>query len=227
MHPGNMFVTEDGTLMPVDFGIMGRLDRSTRYYLADMLMAFLERDYKKVADIHFDAGLVPANQSRDAFALSLRSVSEPIFDRPLHEVSIARLLAQLFKTAESFRMEVQPQLLLLQKTMLVAEGVGRKLDPNSNMWMLARPLIEAWMRRYRGPEARIIEGIDSLTSLARRLPRLAAQADELLQRLAEKNGDAHEKNRIWQSIFSPPSANSAVIVLLSIIIGISIGYFIL
>lgn len=228
MHPGNMFVAEDGTLVPVDFGIMGRLDRTTRYYLADMLMAFLQRDYKKVADIHFDAGLVPRSQSRDAFALAIRSVAEPIFDRPLHEVSIARLLARLFQTAESFQMEVQPQLLLLQKTMLVAEGVGRKLDPDSNMWMLARPLIEAWMRRHRGPEARLLEGIETLASLARRLPRLAEQAEALLQQLAERQDSAAGRRRFWRSLFevSPPDrpTRAVPIVLLSIMIGILVGY---
>lgn len=185
-----MFVAADGTLVPIDFGIMGRLDRATRYYLADMLQAFLKRDYRRVADIHFEAGLVPADQSRDAFALAIRSVGEPIFGRPMQEISIARLLARLLHTAESFQMSVQPQLLLLQKTMLVAEGVGRKLDPESNMWMLARPLIEAWMRRHRGPEARVREGAESLAALAIRLPALAEQAETVLSRLARDDGRA-------------------------------------
>ena len=135
---------------------MGRLDRATRFYLADMLMAFLQRDYKRVADIHFDAGLVPSNQSRDAFALSLRAVAEPLFDRPLNQVSIAVLLARLFRTAEDFQMEVQPQLLLLQKNMLVAEGVGRKLDADSNIWVFPRALIEGLMRRKRGSQASLL-----------------------------------------------------------------------
>ena len=197
MHPGNMFVTAAGTLVPVDFGIMGRLDRATRFYLADMLMAFLQRDYKKVADIHFDAGLVPPNQSRDAFALSLRSVAEPLFDRPLNQVSIARLLSRLFKTAESFKMEVQPQLLLLQKNMLVAEGVGRKLDSNSNIWLLARPLIEGWMLRNRSPHARLLDGIEEFSLLCRRLPDLAERVDVLLQHIEQDRRVQTNKGRFW------------------------------
>ncbi|MDB3952875.1 2-polyprenylphenol 6-hydroxylase [Alphaproteobacteria bacterium] len=200
MHPGNMFVTEDGVLMPVDFGIMGRLDRATRYYLADMLMAFLRQDYQKVADIHFDAGLVPSDQSRSGFALAIRSVSEPIFECPMAEISIAQLLARLFQTAESFQMEVQPQLLLLQKTMLVAEGIGRKLDPNSNMWMLARPLIETWMRRHRGPEARLLEGFEDLTSIARRLPSMTDRLDCILSRLANESDTAVNRRSLWASV---------------------------
>ena len=189
MHPGNMFVTEDGVLMPVDFGIMGYLDRATRYYLADMLLAFLRKDYKRVADIHFDAGLVPPGQSRNGFALAIRSVTEPIFECPLAEISIAQLLSRLFETAGTFQMEVQPQLLLLQKTMLVAEGVGQ-LDPNSNMWVLSRPLIEKWMRRYRGPEARLKEGIEGFTSILSRLPSIADRLDLIFSHLAAERDAA-------------------------------------
>jgi len=200
MHPGNMFVTPEGTLVPVDFGIMGRLDQATRFYLADMLMAFLQRDYKRVADIHFDAGLVPASQSRDAFALSLRAVAEPLFDRPLNQVSIAGLLARLFRTAEDFQMEVQPQLLLLQKNMLVAEGVGRKLDADSNIWILARPLIEGWMRRNRGPQARFLGGVEEFSSLCLRLPHLVARVDALIQRAEENAGGQTDKGQFWSVV---------------------------
>ena len=202
MHPGNMFVTPEGTLVPVDFGIMGRLDRATRFYLADMLMAFLQRDYKRVADIHFDAGLVPPNQSRDAFALSLRAVAEPLFDRPLNQVSIAVLLARLFRTAEDFQMEVQPQLLLLQKNMLVAEGVGRKLDAESNIWVLARPLIEGWMRRNRGPQARLLGGVEEFSSLCLRLPHLVTRVDALLQRVEENAAGHANKEQFWSVLSS-------------------------
>ena len=222
MHPGNMFVTSEGTLVPVDFGIMGRLDQATRFYLADMLMAFLQRDYKKVADIHFDAGLVPPSQSRDAFALSLRAVAEPLFDRPLNQVSIAGLLARLFRTAEDFKMEVQPQLLLLQKNMLVAEGVGRKLDANSNIWILARPLIEGWMRQNRGPQARFVEGVQEFSALCLRLPHLVARVDALLQRVEENAGGQTNSKQFWP--MGPSSRHSyrlpfvaAVIIILSIL----------
>ena len=155
-----------------------------------MLLAFLRKDYKRVADIHFDAGLVPPSQSRNGFALAIRSVTEPIFECPLAEISIAQLLSRLFETAGTFQMEVQPQLLLLQKTMLVAEGVGRKLDPNSNMWVLSRPLIEKWMRRYRGPEARLKEGIEGFTSILSRLPSIADRLDLIFSHLAAERDAA-------------------------------------
>jgi len=154
LHPGNMFVEAEGALAVVDFGIMGRLDRQTRYYLADMLIGFLSGDYRRVAEVHFDAGYVPRRRSIDAFTQACRSIGEPILGRPLHEISIARLLAQLFHVTEEFEMETQPQLLLLQKTMVLVEGVGRRLDPEVNIWSLARPLVEQWMRDNRGPEAR-------------------------------------------------------------------------
>ena len=145
MHAGNIFVAPDGAIVPVDFGIMGRLDRPTREYLAEMLLGFLSRDYGRVAAVHFRAGYVPADQSEALFAQAARSIGEPILERPLNEISVARLLRQLFRITAQFRMETQPQLLLLQKTMLMAEGMGRRLNPDVNIWELARPLIEDWM----------------------------------------------------------------------------------
>ena len=182
-HPGNAFVDAEGRIVAIDFGIMGRLDRETRYYLADMLMGFLRRDYKAVADVHFRAGYIPPHQSRAAFALALRAIAEPILDRPLHDISIARLLGLLFQVTERFEMETQPQLLLLQKTMLVTEGVGRRLNPDINMWTLARPLIEAWMREHRGPQARIAEQLRALGEAAERLPSAMRNLDRALERL--------------------------------------------
>jgi len=125
LHAGNLFIAEDGAIAVVDFGIMGRLDIETRRYLARMLVGFLQGDYRAVADVHFEAGYVPKGQSRDAFMQACRAIGEPILDRPLAEISLARLLAQLFRVTEQFEMETQPQLLMLQKTMMVVEGVGR------------------------------------------------------------------------------------------------------
>ena len=181
MHPGNCFVGPDGAVVPVDFGIMGRLDLPTREFLADMLIGFLNGDYRQVADVHFRAGYVPAHQSRDTFMQACRSIGEPIFGRPLADISLARLLGQLFRITEQFEMETQPQLLLLQKTMLVAEGVGRSLDPSVNMWILARPLIEDWMIENRGPEARLRRGIDDAITLAGRVPRLFDAVETLAE----------------------------------------------
>jgi len=182
-HPGNAFVDAEGRIVAIDFGIMGRLDRQTRYYLADMLMGFLRRDYGTVADVHFRAGYIPAGKSREAFMQALRAIAEPIFDRPLHEISIAKLLGLLFQVTERFEMETQPQLLLLQKTMLVTEGVGRKLNPDINMWTLARPLIEAWMRDHRGPAARVREHVRAIAEAAERLPVMTRNLDQALERL--------------------------------------------
>ena len=186
LHPGNLFVAEDGAIVAVDFGIMGRLDRRTRFYLADMLLGFLTGDYRRVAQVHFDAGYVPQRQSLEAFAQACRSIGEPILERPLHEISLARLLAQLFEVTEQFEMETQPQLLLLQKSMLVAEGVGRRLDPTVNMWSLARPLIENWMRENRGLEARIVDAAAGAAELFERLPSLVRNLEGAVSLLAEQ-----------------------------------------
>ncbi|MGH6930989.1 MAG: 2-polyprenylphenol 6-hydroxylase [Dongiaceae bacterium] len=184
-HPGNMFVDGDGNIGAVDFGIMGRLDRRTRYYLADMLLAFLDRDYGRVADVHLAAGYVPLHQSRDNFAQACRSIGEPIFGQPLEKISFARMLAQLFQIGAAFEMEVQPQLLLLQKNMLMAEGVSRLLNPDLNIWTLARPLIEEWMRDNRGPEARLRDASAEFARVVERLPALFTDLERVASRLAD------------------------------------------
>jgi ubiquinone biosynthesis protein len=186
LHPGNLFIAEDGAILAVDFGIMGRLDRKTRFYLADMLLGFLTSDYRRVAEVHFAAGYVPPRQSLEAFAQACRSIGEPILGRPMHEISLARLLAQLFEVTEQFEMETQPQLLLLQKTMLVAEGVGRRLDPSVNMWALARPMIEEWMRENRGVEARIADAVADAAGLLERLPSLVHNLENVVSTLVSE-----------------------------------------
>lgn len=216
-HPGNAFVDAEGRIVAVDFGIMGRLDRETRYYLADMLMGFLRRDYRAVADVHFRAGYIPPNQSRAAFALALRAIAEPIFDRPLHDISIARLLGLLFQVTERFEMETQPQLLLLQKTMLVTEGVGRTLNPDINMWTLARPLIEAWMREHRGPQARIAEQLRAVAEAAERLPATMRNLDRALERLGrpEEAAGPDMAHRLWP-VWTALAALAITVLLLAV-----------
>lgn len=186
MHPGNLFVGENGQLIAVDFGITGRVDKQTRRFLGEMLLGFLNGDYRRVAEVHFAAGYVPADKSMDAFAQACRSFAEPLLGKPLHEISIARLLGQLFEVTETFAMEVQPQLLLLQKSMLVAEGVGRRLDPQINMWQLARPLIEQWMTDNLGPQARVKESVGAVMATLETLPRLVAHAEKTVEAL--RNG---------------------------------------
>ena len=180
LHPGNMFVDPEGAIAVVDFGIMGRVDRTTRFYLADMLLGFLSGDYRRVAEVHFAAGYVPPGRSIDAFTQACRSIGEPILGKPLQEISVARLLAQLFEITEQFDMETQPQLLLLQKTMVVIEGVGRRLDPEINIWALARPLIEDWMRDNRGPEATVRLGLETIADLVERIPRLVRSLEAMV-----------------------------------------------
>lgn len=184
-HPGNMTVGYDGAIQVVDFGIMGRLSKRTRYFLADMLLAFLQRDYAKVAEVYVDAGYLPAIRSVEDFTLALRSIGEPIHGRPLQHISFARVLGQLFSIAENFQMEVQPELLLLQKNMLMAEGVSRQLNPALNIWTLAHPLIEQWMRDNRGPEARVAQATEEAMFMMRRFPSVMRNMDRFLHHLAE------------------------------------------
>ena len=178
LHPGNMFVGPGGEVILVDFGITGRVDRQTRRYLGEMLLGFLTADYRRVAEIHFEAGYVPADQSVDAFTQACRSVAEPIFGRPMNEISIGRLLGHLFTVTETFGMETQPQLLLLQKTMITAEGIGRHLASDVNMWTLARPLIEGWIRETLGPEARLRQLATDIASSFEKIPRLIAHSEK-------------------------------------------------
>jgi len=192
MHPGNAFILDDGTLAVVDFGIMGRIDRNTRFYLADMLLGFVTGDYNRVAEVHFRAGYVPANEDKQAFKQAVRAIGEPIFGQSSSDISVARLLSQLFQVTKEFNMETQPQLLLLQKTMLLAEGVGRQLAPDTNMWQLAQPLIEEWMTENRGPEARFAEVITNIFWAAERLPTTIT---ELEKRLYQANDSSSKKNR--------------------------------
>ena len=142
MHQGNLFIDDNGQIIPIDFGIMGRMDKLNRRYLAEILYGFVQRDYKKVAEVHIIAGLVPSNVHADELAQALRSIGEPIFGQSVKNISGGRLLKQLFDVTEKFNMQTQPQLLLLQKTMVVVEGVARKLNPNTNIWETSKPVLE-------------------------------------------------------------------------------------
>ena len=149
MHQGNLFINESGQIVPIDFGIMGRIDKLNRRYLAEILFGFIQRDYKKVAEVHLVAGLVPNNVNVDELAQALRSIGEPIFGQSVKDISGGRLLKQLFDITEKFNMPTQPQLLLLQKTMVVVEGVARKLNPETNIWETSRPVLEKWLKRNK------------------------------------------------------------------------------
>lgn len=156
LHPGNILVRMDGTLILLDFGIMGRIADSDRLSIAESLFGFLRKDYMQVARVHLRAGYVPKNTNLELFAQSCRAVAEPITGVLTRNISIGKLLAQLFKITEDFGMEVQPQLLLLQKTIVMVEGVGQQLDPEINMWELAEPWIKKWAGKNLSPEAKIL-----------------------------------------------------------------------
>lgn len=172
MHEGNMIVTDDGTLVLIDFGILGRLSPREQRFHAEILYGFLKRDYLRIAEVHFEAGYVPSHHGIEDFASALRAVGEPIFGKTASDVSMSKVLLQLFEITEIFDMEMQPQLIMLQKTMMQTEGVCRRLDPNFDMWGTAAPVVEASMRRELGPEGRINDLLDGLDRARRTLERL-------------------------------------------------------
>lgn len=190
MHPGNMFVLENGCVAVVDFGIMGRIDKKNRIYLAQILHNFLIEDYYTLAKVHFDAGFVSPHKSVESFALAMMAIAKPIIGRKLSEISVARLLGQLFTTAETFEMEAQPQLLLLQKNMALTEGLGRMLNPDVNMWQIVQPLVEKWARENLGVGSRLKEHLGDGAMLIRTLPHLISRAEAVLTRISE--GDLKE-----------------------------------
>ncbi|MGI9373206.1 MAG: 2-polyprenylphenol 6-hydroxylase, partial [Hyphomicrobiales bacterium] len=179
MHQGNLFVDGNGELVAVDFGIVGRLSPKDRMFLAEILYGFITRDYTRVAQVHFDAGYVPETKPVASFAQALRAIGEPLMDKNAEEISMAKLLGQLFQVTEQFDMQTQPQLLLLQKTMVVVEGVARTLNPQLNMWEAAEPVVREWMEAKLGPEGRLQDAADGAAVLGRvmgDLPEVLAEA---------------------------------------------------
>ena len=172
MHPGNIFVSPEGQYIAVDFGIVGTLSPSDQRYLAENFLAFFNRDYQRVAELHVESGWVPSDTRVEQFESAIRTVCEPIFERPLSEISFGHLLLRLFQTARRFNMEVQPQLVLLQKTLLNIEGLGRQLYPQLDLWETAKPFFERWMSEQVGPRA-LLDGIKG------NLPLWAEKAPEL------------------------------------------------
>ncbi|MEM9046353.1 MAG: 2-polyprenylphenol 6-hydroxylase [Pseudomonadota bacterium] len=185
MHQGNLRLAPDGTLIVLDYGIMGRLDTVTRRHYAEILYGFLTRNYKRVAEVHFEAGYVPPDRDVDKFAQALRAIGEPIFDQNVSQISMANLLAYLFETTERFGMETRTELILLQRTMVVVEGVARSLDPNANLFDAARPVVESWIRSNIGPAQLGRDVVETVQILSRVGPRLPGLANELVM-LAEE-----------------------------------------
>tara|TARA_X000001036_G_scaffold352068_1_gene333148 strand:- start:261 stop:1820 length:1560 start_codon:yes stop_codon:yes gene_type:complete len=188
MHQGNLFVDQQGNIVPVDFGIMGRLDKKNRKFLAEILYGFIQRDYVKVAEVHFQAGLVPQDASKEEFAQALRSVGEPIFGQSIKDISGGNLLSQLFEITEKFNMPTQTPLLLLQKTMVVVEGVSRRLYPETNIWEVSRPILEDWLKNVKSPKSTLDTAINTSAEIIKRIPDfpdLMDKANYALQLMAE------------------------------------------
>ncbi len=188
MHQGNLLVEPNGTLVALDLGIMGRLNDAERRFLAEILYGFIRRDYRRVAEVHFEAGYVPRGQDVDVFAQALRAIGEPIRGHTAQEISMARLLTQLFEVTELFAMYTQPRLIMLQKTMVVVEGVARSVDPDLDMWRTAEPVVGDWIARRLGPAGRLESagsGFGALIKLVSDLPTLAERAERISASLAD------------------------------------------
>jgi len=176
MHPGNILVAPDGQYVALDFGIMGTLTEVDKHYLARNFIAFFRRDYRRVAEVHVESGWAPPGTRVEEFETAIRAVCEPIFDKPLKEISFGKVLLRLFQTSRRFNIEIQPQLVLLQKTLLNVEGLGRDLDPDLDLWRTAKPFLERWMSEqigWRGLVRRVGEELPFWSELLPQLPRLA------------------------------------------------------
>ena len=186
MHPGNLFVDDEARLVAVDFGIMGRLSPKERRFLAEILYGFITRNYHRTAEVHFEAGYVPSHHSVESFAQAIRAIGEPIHNRTAEEISMAKLLTLLFEVTGLFDMRTRPELLLLQKTMVVVEGVARSLDPKLDMWSVAEPVVREWIERHLGPAGRIESAGEGAAEFGRFLsgvPALLSRAGALAEQL--------------------------------------------
>ena len=192
MHPGNLFVDDDRRLIAVDFGIMGRLGMKERLFLAEILHGFITRDYYRTAEVHFEAGYVPPSHSVESFAQAIRAIGVPIHNRTAEDISMAKLLTLLFEVTGLFDMRTRPELLLLQKTMVVVEGVARSLDPKLDMWSTAEPVVREWMTRYLGPAGKLEGAVQGATEIGHVLgnaPSLLARGARVLDQLDEITRD--------------------------------------
>jgi len=206
MHQGNLFVDAQGRIVAVDFGIMGRLNAAERRFLAEILFGFITRDYRRVAIVHFDAGYVPRRQAVEEFAQAIRAVGEPIHSRTADQISMARVLTLLFEITALFDMSTRTELVLLQKTMVVVEGVARSLDPNLNMWTTAEPVIRAWIEENLGPSGKVRDAGEALGAAMQalaRAPEMLGRIDALTENLrlnAEPEKVEAPRTSAWQII---------------------------
>ncbi|MEI8133001.1 MAG: AarF/UbiB family protein, partial [Leptolinea sp.] len=227
MHPGNIFVDLPDKYIAVDFGIVGSLSLSDQRYLAENFLAFFNRDYRKVAEMHVESGWVPSSTRIEEFESAIRSVCEPIFEKPLKDISFGQLLLRLFQTARRFDMHVQPQLVLLQKTLLNIEGLGRQLYPELDLWQTAKPFLEKWFHDRIGPKAKINKIIKQFPEFAEHFPEIpsliykaldnaayAQQRAEAQQRelvLLREQMDNNHRTTVWAMILSAAIISLAVL----------------
>jgi ubiquinone biosynthesis protein len=224
MHQGNLFIDRAGNLVAVDFGIVGRLGRDESRFLAEILYGFITRNYLRVSEVHFEAGYVPRTHDPAVFAQAIRAIGEPIMDRAANQISMARLLTQLFEVTAQFDMQTQPQLLLLQKTMVVVEGVARTLNPNLNMWVTAEPVVRTWIERKLGPAGRLEDASMTLAGLFAGLPAMlgeAQRATTLLASMAARGGlqpdRARERHGRWTQVWLALGAVSLAAIAFSLL----------
>ncbi len=192
MHQGNLFVDKAGRLVAIDFGIMGRLGLKERRFLAEILYGFITRDYRRVAQVHFEAGYVPRQHSVEEFSQALRAIGEPMHSINAADISMARLLTLLFEVTALFDMRTRTELVLLQKTMVVAEGVARTLDPKLDIWKTSDPVVREWIADNLGPKAKLEDAGKNLAELARlatHLPKVLSEAESVIARLAADGVD--------------------------------------
>jgi len=192
MHPGNIFVALDGRYLAIDFGIMGTLSPDDQRYLAENFLAFFRRDYRRVAELHVESGWVPENTRVDEFESAIRTVCEPIFERPLKDISFGHVLLRLFQTAQRFNMEVQPQLVLLQKTLLNIEGLGRQLYPDLDLWQTAKPFLERWMSEQIGVRSLLKSLRTNAPQWAETLPEIPGLLHKVLTKLQQDSLHSHK-----------------------------------
>jgi ubiquinone biosynthesis protein len=227
MHPGNIFVDLPDKYIAVDFGIVGSLSLSDQRYLAENFLAFFNRDYRKVAEMHVESGWVPSSTRIEEFESAIRSVCEPIFEKPLKDISFGQLLLRLFQTARRFDMHVQPQLVLLQKTLLNIEGLGRQLYPELDLWQTAKPFLEKWFHERLGPKAKINKLIKQFPEFAEQFPEIPSliykaldnaahtqQHAEAQQRelvMLRQQMDNNHKTTVWAMIISAVIISAAVL----------------
>ena len=196
MHPGNVFINSEGVIIPVDFGIMGRLHVSDRIFLAQLLKAILDRNFLKVAQLHFDKGILPSNTSIESFSQEIRALSIPLLDKKIGQISLGNLLGELFSLASKWKLNIQPQFLLLQKTIVMAEGIGRQLNPETDMWVMSKPLVNEWLSSTDLKKKFSQEVFSNIKMISKKLPEIIQKFDASLDYQSNKDQKKFSKTII-------------------------------